>query len=142
MTLLELAERWAASPRVLVLEDDLGLAQVMEGVFSQCGCEVVIAATVAEAIEAVGAQRFDIAFVDLRLPDGSGVELIRHIKFCAPLTPVVVMTGMTNGEQLEQALAFGVVAFLRKPYDMTTMQLKNTLRLFKIKQRLPELAVA
>lgn len=133
-SLLELVESWAASPRVLVLEDDQDVARVLEEMLSGFDCEVTTAHTLAEGLVAAQ-RRFDIVFVDLRLPDGSGVELIRHFKFHAPTTPIVVMTALTNDAMIDKALSCGVVALLRKPYDTTVAQVKNTFEMFKIKLR-------
>lgn len=134
-SLLELAERWAASSRVLVLEDDPDMTKVLESMLSQFDCEAVMTATVAESIAAAKAERFDLVFVDLYLPDGSGVDLIRFIKFDRPATPIVVMTGVPDGDLLSQAMSCGVVALLRKPYDTTFAQIRDTLAMFKVKMR-------
>jgi DNA-binding response OmpR family regulator len=135
-SVLELAEHWALSPRILVLEDDADVTRVLEDMLSHFDCEIVAAATLAEAMVAAAGQKFDIVFVDLLLPDGSGVDLIRYLKFHSPSTPIVVMTGLPSDDDLIfKALSCGVVAILRKPYDTTFTQLKHTLEMFKIKLR-------
>lgn len=134
-SLLELAERWAASPRILILEDDPDLTQILESVLEQHDCEVVAVSTVAEAIEASQSQKFDLVFVDLLLPDGSGVRLIQSVKKRWPHTPIVVMTGLVFDSALDRALSYGPVAFLRKPSDTTFSAIVNLLAMFKLKHR-------
>jgi two-component system CitB family response regulator len=80
------------------------------------GFAVAEAGTVAEAVGAL-AQRPDWVLLDLMLPDGCGMEVLRHVKREAPGCRVCVITGC-GPERLEEARALGPELLLKKPVDV------------------------
>ncbi len=136
-SVLELAECWAAPTRVLLLESDWETSRLMADALEHLDCEITIAKVLSDGIAQTESQRFDLIFVDLCSPDGSGIELIRHVKAHSPLTPIAVVVAAIPGKaQISEALSCGLVALLRKPNDISLAQLKNTLSLFKVRHRL------
>lgn len=104
--------------RILVVEDEPGVLRAVQRVLS-AQHEIVPAQRVSEALECLHRQTFDIAIVDLQLPDGSGYEVNREIQRLRPDTDVILMTGSTThqDQKLFQALDQDAFYFLFKPFD-------------------------
>lgn len=114
----------------LVVEDHDDQAELLSHLLRLQGAIVSRAGSVAGALEVLnGPTRFQIAFVDLRLPGGSGVEIVRLIKERRRGTHVVVVTA--SPDQLILALDYGYIGVIFKPYSI------NVVREVLAKHRLP-----
>jgi len=101
--------------RILVIDDNADLAENLSEVLSGAGYQVQRAGTCAEAMRAAGEQGFDVALVDLRLPDGDGHALAPRLKELAPEGQVVLLTGYATLESAARAVRDGACAYLVKP---------------------------
>lgn len=107
----------------LVVDDDALVADFLSDTLGDMGFQVETAGTVAEALAIVGVHaRFSVAFVDLGLPDRSGLELISELLALHPDLPVVIASGY--GTMAKRDKAEGIantdssnLAILSKPYD-------------------------
>jgi DNA-binding NtrC family response regulator len=106
-----------AGERVLILEDDRLLLTVLAERFGREGWEVATAATIAEARTALESLAPDVALVDLRLPDGESVELLREAGPHAPTVFVIMTAHATVGSAVE-ALKLGARDYLEKPFAL------------------------
>jgi DNA-binding response OmpR family regulator len=79
------------------------------------------------------AHKYDLVFLDINLPGKSGIDVLREIKDESPETPVVMMTGMFDGQLIEQASRLGIVSLMKKPTDFTPAFIKELFQLFKIR---------
>jgi len=104
--------------RVFIVDDDRDLAESLSMALEGSGCEVELAYSGEEAIEAFRKKDFDIAFMDVKLPGLNGVESFLEIKKIKPGIKVVMMTGYSVEQLLEQALDNGAWGILHKPIDM------------------------
>jgi two-component system, CitB family, response regulator len=106
--------------RVLIVEDDFRVAQVNRGFVSQMeGFAVTgIAATAEQAEQAVDELQPDLILLDLYLPDGSGLELLRRLRSSGCGADVIVITAAKEAATLQDALRGGVVDYILKPYRM------------------------
>ena len=87
----------------------------------------VVVGTVKEAIAALEKQKFDLLFLDLKLPDGPADDVYEAAKEADPELPIVVITGYPDSEMLDRILAKGPVTVLKKPLKME--QLQQTVRI-------------
>jgi two-component system response regulator GlrR len=101
--------------RVLVVEDDPGSRALAVSRLRAEGHHVHAVESAAEALEALGAQAFEAALLDLRLPDSDGLDLFEAIRRAAPGLPIVIMTAHGTPATATQARLAGASAFLRKP---------------------------
>ncbi|HLX71751.1 MAG TPA: response regulator [Verrucomicrobiae bacterium] len=102
-------------PRLLVVDDDETIGQVLSLFFQDKGFEVVVVRTSADAMAAVDHEQFDLATFDVNLAGENGLELLRFFKTNFPDLPVIMLTGMPGSEDLvEQALFRGANGFMRK----------------------------
>jgi DNA-binding NarL/FixJ family response regulator len=102
-------------PRVLVVEDDGRVSQAVCAILSSGGFDVAhVADTAAGAAAAVRADPPDLVLVDLGLPDGDGVELIRSLRASAFGRPILVLTSATDPGRVVSALHGGADGYLFK----------------------------
>jgi DNA-binding response OmpR family regulator len=108
-----------ARPSLLLVEDDADLAKVLRGRLAHAGYEVRCAASIAEARAALRAARPDLIVLDVMLPDGSGIDLLRSIRADADLRglPVLVQTCLGAPARVEEGFEAGANAYLEKPAD-------------------------
>ncbi len=126
MTQLEnAAMKYEVPPHILVMEDDLSVAQGLEMVLREDGFDVNLAGTGELAMEAFREKRFDLLVADLRLPDIDGMDVIRRIKAQTPETEVIVITGYGTTATAVEAMKLGVADFLPKPF--TEDQIKTAI---------------
>ena len=120
--------RTAERPRysVLVVEDNPDLVMGLQDFLQHDGYDVTVAGTVAGAIELVRAHHFNAIILDLGLPDGDGLEVLKAAQRLATSLPVVIVTAHIAADRTVGALAEGAFAYLTKPYDRE--ELRHTLR--------------
>jgi two-component system response regulator FlrC len=100
---------------ILIVDDDAGFRALMETILQGEGYETETASSVAEA-RAAGARRsFNLVVTDLKLPDGSGLEVLRYWKQEMPEIPVIVITGFGTVSSAVEAMKLGAVDYLGKP---------------------------
>ena len=100
--------------RILVVEDEALIGLAIEEELRARGHDAVPAWTAEEALREARTGRFDLALVDLGLPDMDGLELVRRLRAADPGMPVVVCTGYAAGDARLRGLPDGVTV-LRKP---------------------------
>lgn len=101
---------------VLLLEDEVLLRKRLAGFLEREGATVTAVATVAAARQAVEGMPFDVAILDVNLPDGRGTDLLRD-KVFSPTTTVVVMTAEGGVSGAVEAVRAGAADYLVKPFD-------------------------
>ncbi len=102
---------------ILVVDDDEAFAEALRDLLRHSGHEVAIAGTCADAVRLLGEREFDLAFVDLRLPDGSGLSVLRYAKATAGSVGVIAVTAYGSVEQAVEAMRLGASGFLIKPVE-------------------------
>jgi DNA-binding response OmpR family regulator len=106
-----------AGSRILLIEDNQGILETMSDILVDEGAVVETASTVAQARALLGSKRYDAALVDIVLPDGSGVELIRQFKPRLPDTRFIVVTAYANEAPAQTARDEGLALVLHKPVN-------------------------
>ncbi|MEA5040332.1 MAG: response regulator transcription factor [Clostridiaceae bacterium] len=107
-------------PRVLVVEDEVGILQVNTKHLAGQGYEVVAAQTLREAKEAVIHQPPDIVVLDVMLPDGSGYDFCRELREITT-APVIFLTSLGEKDHVVQGLLNGGDDYITKPYDLEVL---------------------
>ena len=103
-------------PRILVVDDERSISDALGMILSQLGHHVDSAKSIQEATELLKGAPYDLIFMDLRLPDGSGIDLLSHVKSDTPYTEVVVMTAHGSLEITIEAIKRGAFYYLEKPF--------------------------
>ena len=104
--------------RVLVVDDEPDIRELLELTLAKMGLAVQAAATIAEAKAHLKESRFDLCLTDMRLPDGEGLELVRHIAALAGDLPVAVITAHGSAENAVAALKAGAFDYVSKPVGL------------------------
>jgi two-component system response regulator PilR (NtrC family) len=107
----------SASHRVLLIEDEAGLREVLALALEGAGFQVRAVGRLVEAQAALDLALPDAVVTDLRLKDGTGIDLLRTLKARAIAMPVVVMTAYATTEVTVEALNLGAVDFITKPFQ-------------------------
>lgn len=107
--------------RLLVVEDEDDLAQAVVDHLRAAGHAVDHAATLDEAEAAVRVTAYDLILLDLRLPDGDGLTLLRDLRDRAATTPVLIITARDRIMERIAGLEAGADDYLVKPYDLDEM---------------------
>ncbi|GAA3275551.1 response regulator [Dactylosporangium vinaceum] len=104
---------------VLIVDDSLTVRMDLHEAFEDDGFRTVLCAGVGEALEAVEAEQFDVAVLDVRLPDGDGVDLLRRLRAHPRHADAVVLLLSTEAEVHERlrGLRTGADDYVGKPYD-------------------------
>ncbi len=120
------------TPRTaLIVDDERDIRELLVLTLGRMGLRVDTAADVAQARAQLAANRYDLCFTDMRLPDGSGQSIIELIAEKHPDTPVAMITAHGNVDAAVDALKAGAFDFVSKPVDLAVLRrlVQNALRL-------------
>jgi DNA-binding NtrC family response regulator len=112
--------------KIIVLEDDAGVRSNLENYLRRKHYDVAAVATIAAAQEYLNKDNFDLIFLDVRLPDGDGTDLLKEIQARPQKPLVVMMTGYGSVESAVVCMKNGAFDYLIKPFSME--QIEVTLR--------------
>ena len=117
-------ERRAAqtSRRVLVVDDEPDIRVLLELTLARMGLGVDAVGSIAEAKERLKADRYDLCLTDMRLADGEGLELVRHISALPVDLPVAVITAYGSAENAVAALKAGAFDYVSKPVGLEQLR--------------------
>jgi DNA-binding response OmpR family regulator len=105
---------------VLVVEDEKDLVTTYERLLRRQGCSVISVGTVHDGLAALDARRFALVIADLRLPDGTGLDVVRSARR-ADGPPVIVVTGFGSSQSRREALEAGATAYVVKPFSVLAL---------------------
>jgi two-component system response regulator PilR (NtrC family) len=106
----------------LVVDDERDIRELLVLTLGRMGLRVDTAADLASARAQLGAEKYDLCLTDMRLPDGSGMDLVSHIAQRFPETPVAMITAHGNVEAAVNALKAGAFDFVTKPVDLSVLR--------------------
>ncbi len=102
--------------RVLVIDDEEAIRELLVELLGNGDDPPIVAATLAEARQALAIHDVDVALVDKNLPDGSGLDLVAELRAQRPFTESIVITGYASIDSAIQALEAGAFDYLIKPF--------------------------
>ncbi len=121
---------------VLVIDDERDIRELLTITLGRMDLQVEAVGTVSDARRALGERSYDLCFTDMRLPDGSGQEIIELIAETCPDTPVAMITAYGNVDAAVNALKAGAFDFVSKPVDIQMLRglVRTALRLAEEKR--------
>ena len=129
-----MSERYLA----LVIDDEPDIRELLEITLNRMQVATQSAENLAQARTLLAAEDFDLCLTDMRLPDGNGIDFVRHIQQTKPEIPVAMITAHGNMESAIEALKAGAFDFVSKPVDLQILRDLVTTAL-KLGQKAPEL---
>jgi DNA-binding NtrC family response regulator len=108
--------------KIIVLEDDLIVRRNLEQQLRQQRYDVAATDTIAGARELLAKDTFDLLFLDLRLPDGEGTDLLRELQAQAEKPLVVMITGFGSVESAVECMRNGAFDYMLKPFSSDQLQ--------------------
>lgn len=109
-------------PLALIVDDEVDLCRLMQMTLKRMDIEARIAYDIAAANALLAEQTFDFCLTDLRLPDGSGLDIVKQISQHYPNTPVAVITAHGNMDLAIEALKLGAFDFVNKPLELPRLR--------------------
>jgi DNA-binding NtrC family response regulator len=110
-------QRTGGGHRILVIDDDFGLAETVEMLLRLEGYDPVVANDAGKGLELARECYFELVITDLKLPDSTGLDVIQTIHETDPETPVILMTSFSSVESAVEALRLGAVDYIIKPFN-------------------------
>ncbi len=107
---------------VLVVDDEADIRELLDLTLARMGLQTACAGSLAEARQLLASRRFQLCLTDMRLPDGLGLELVRHIAETAPDLPVAVITAHGSAENAVSALKAGAFDYIAKPVSLDQLR--------------------
>jgi two-component system response regulator PilR (NtrC family) len=122
-------------PTILIVDDEPNIIEVLEIALCDEGMEVIKSGSGREALDVLQGKDVDLVISDIRMPDISGVELLRKAKQIAPDTGFIMITAFANTETAIEALQHGAFDYIIKPFRME--ELRSIIRRALKKKRSP-----
>lgn len=104
--------------RILVVDDDESIRTVLQAILAEEGYSVDVARTGKEAVKKSKTTRYNLALIDIRLPDTEGTQLLTQLKRASPRTRKIIITGYPSLQNAIDALNRGADAYVMKPFNM------------------------
>ncbi|ABO50784.1 two component, sigma54 specific, transcriptional regulator, Fis family [Desulforamulus reducens MI-1] len=105
------------APGVLIIDDEQSVGTFFSRLLKPKGYRVGVACSGVQAHELVAKDHYDVAMVDLKLPDADGLSLLQHIKNVQPQCEVIIMTGYSTTRTAVKAIQYGAFDYIEKPFD-------------------------
>ena len=113
----------AMNGKILIIDDDPRLRKTLSDILAAKGYEPTVTATGKEALDSVGKKKPDVALIDLRLEDMSGLDVIKSIRECSPDTECILITGHASQASAIEAVNLGAYSYIQKPYNVDQLLL-------------------
>lgn len=111
------------TPRILIVDDEKLLRWSLQRKCEEWGYEAASVASRAEALLQLQREPFDLALLDVRLPDGNGVEILRQMRADGLVLPVVMITADPQVDDVKSAMRLGAFDYLSKPVNLDELQI-------------------
>ena len=108
--------------RILVIDDQPAVADVIHDALSESGYTVTVAASAAEGLSEMARERADLVILDLGLPDMPGLDLLDRVHLEWPKVPVVILSGTEDPVLAQRTLAHGAADYVTKPFDIERLR--------------------
>jgi two-component system response regulator AtoC len=120
--------------RILIIDDERVILESLKMFLTEKGYHVETAACVAEARERIEGSAPEAIILDIRLPDGSGLDLLRELKNAGTETPVIMITAFHDMDSTVRAIKLGATEYITKPIDVDELE-KALARAMKVAGR-------
>jgi len=126
--------------KALVVDDEKNISEILSIVLLEFGFNVKTANSFYEFERLSDEQSFDLALVDLRLPDGNGIDILKEIKEKNPNTEVIIITAFATPDTAVKAMKLGAYDYIQKPFSIPELKLliRNVKNKIELEKKLKE----
>lgn len=103
--------------QILIVEDDATFAQIIEGFLSKNNYAIELAADLNQAFKFVEKQEYELLLIDYRLPDGTGLDLLKHVRNKGLQVPIIIMTSFNDVRTAVKSIQLGAFDYITKPIN-------------------------
>lgn len=127
--------------KALIIDDEINIRRVLKMLLSELEIDVHEAGGVNESYEFINNNYYDLAIVDIRLPDGSGIDILKTIKELSVETVVLVITAFSSTETAITAMKLGAHDYITKPFNLDEVRIviRNIQETINLQKRVKEL---
>jgi DNA-binding NtrC family response regulator len=108
----------AEKAKVLIVDDQMGVLESFKEILRIKDYECTGFQAGKDAIESMKTAKYDMAFVDMKMPEMDGIEVLKKIKEVDPTVEVIIVTAYASEESFANAITMGAMEYLRKPFLM------------------------
>ncbi|WNO09867.1 sigma-54 dependent transcriptional regulator [Teredinibacter sp. KSP-S5-2] len=108
--------------RALIIDDEPDIRELLGLTLNRMGIDVDTAADISSAKALLEGSNYNICLTDMKLPDGNGIDFVKHAQKAAPNMPIAVITAHGNMDTAIQSLKAGAFDFLTKPIDLSSLR--------------------
>lgn len=110
--------------KLLLLEDDIQLSEIIVEYLEENGCDVTLASDGQEAMDKIYEERFDLLLLDVKVPFMNGFDLLSKIRKDGNETPAIFLTSLNSIDDLSRAFEAGCDDYLKKPFELKELLLR------------------
>ncbi len=103
--------------KILLLEDDEMLSQTISSLLKKRGFDITVCKNIDEALDATYEQRYDLYLLDINVPMGNGIDLLKDLRDAGDKTPAFFITAMKDIEHISKGFDAGCDDYIKKPFD-------------------------
>jgi two-component system, NtrC family, response regulator len=111
---------------ILIIDDEIDMCRMLEVVVRTTGHDSDYALTIKDANKKISSNSYDLIFLDIRLPDGNGLDFLKPIRSTTSNPEVIIITGESDPDGAEIAIRNGVWDYLKKPFSIDEIGLQLT----------------
>ena len=110
--------------KILLLEDDISLSEIVDEFLSEEGYEVVVCEDALNALNLAYEKSFDLWILDVKVPMGDGFSLLKELRQSGKQTPAIFMTSLNTTDDLKLGFTAGCDDYIRKPFELAELLLR------------------
>lgn len=124
--------------KVLLLEDDVILQEIIEEFLVEKGYEVESFFDGEKALDAIGAGSFDLLLLDVHVPNIDGFEILRYLRDIGNTTPAIYITSLSDIDALKKGFELGADDYLRKPFELEELnaRIEHIMKLYRLQEEI------
>ena len=124
--------------KILLLEDDVILQEIIEEFLLEKSYDVVCYFDGEKALDAIGEGSYDLLLLDVNVPNIDGFEILSYLREIGNTTPVIYITSLASIDDLKKGFNLGADDYLRKPFELEELhaRIEHIVRLYKLQEEI------
>ena len=124
--------------KILLLEDDVILQEIIEEFLLEKSYDVVCYFDGEKALDAIGEESYDLLLLDVNVPNIDGFEILSYLREIGNTTPAIYITSLASIDDLKKGFNLGADDYLRKPFELEELhaRIEHIVRLYKLEEEI------